>query len=1087
MSLIDNQNIYLKDELVDSLKDAESIDIVTGFFYFSGFKLLSDELIDKKVRILIGLEIDHKLIPQIVQASKQEVDDLSRWQPRSPSTSRTELRENYIKTFNAFMNDSDIFDDDENYKIFEIFIEKIKNGTLEIRKTLKDNHQKIYILNNQNSGTIFMGSGNLTYNGLKGQHEISEKFTSSEKLTEYNNHFEEQWENSNSILIASKENFSNFFDQIKDEIWPFVELTPFQLYFRVLHELFQITEEEKVLTPSSITSGKYSDLEYQIDAVKLGLEKLDKYDGLIIADVVGLGKSIIASAISRNLDLNTVIITPPHLIPQWEDYKEEFGIRGSKVFSSGKISEVFDRYKTSSEPILFILDEAHRFRNEETEDYKMLHQITRSHPENKVLLLTATPFNNDPKDLFALIKLFQTPGYSTLASIDNLSTRYRELIERYSKLRRNLSKGISDVEIEEEKKAIAMETRQLIEPIVLRRSRIDLELIDRYKNNLIQNNISFPKVIGPETLEYQLGSISDLYIDTLELLTRSKNTGYIGARYKPTAYFTDNGRKNFLEENKEELNSRDLVIAQKNNANNMKRLLVMRFESSAYAFKKTLQNLIRSNEVIINWWEKEKVVPIMKKGNIPDPSDFEYNSVDGEETEDFVDSVEELKTSGDLLLVKSTDLKNEFILDVKSDLKILEEIYSSWFEINDVNSSDPKVDSLVNKVNEFREIKPDKKIILFSSYKDTVDYLYEQMQEKGIEGIIKYSASESTKKKKEEISRNFDASIPKNLQINDFQILITTDALSEGFNLHRAGIIINVDIPYNPTRVIQRIGRINRINKKVFEEIEIYNYFPSSIGESTIKIKSISTLKMKLFNSVIGSDTKTLTNDEELNTYFKDELDKANTSSNEISWDTKFIQEYDRFKLNSDILLKSLSIPRRSRIMVKNKSDDLTVVFGKKGANSIFTLGNSEGDSTLISHEAGLEYFYSDEDEKGFQIDNEFNKAFLLAKDKLFSKPKISNIKGRRANAIKTLKALINIYPNSTDHCQDTIDIIRELDDISDGSLKDISKLDLKNPQKSYDELLQIVSPNTIKNIREKVKRFEQYEELLLFVKQLAK
>ena len=1087
MSLIDNQNIYLKDELVDSLKAADSIDIVTGFFYFSGFKLLSDELIDKKVRILIGLEIDHTLIPQIVQASSQQVDDLSRWQPRSPSTSRIELRENYIKTFNAFMNESDIFDDDENYKIFEIFIEKIRNGTLEIRKTLKDNHQKIYILKNQNTGTVFMGSGNFTYNGLKGQQEISEKFTSSEKLTEYKNLFEEQWENSNSILIASEENFTDFFDQIKDEIWPFVEVTPFQLYLRVLHELFQINEEEKVLTPSSITSGKYSDLEYQIDAVKLGLEKLDKYDGLIIADVVGLGKSIIASAISRNLDLNTVIITPPHLIPQWEDYKEEFGIRGSKVFSSGKISEAFERYKTSSDPILFILDEAHRFRNEETEDYKMLHQITRSHPENKVLLLTATPFNNDPKDLFALIKLFQTPGYSTLASIDNLSTRYRELIERYSKLRRNLSKGISDVEIEEEKTAIAMETRQLIEPIVLRRSRIDLELIDRYKNNLIQNNISFPKVIGPESLEYQLGSISDLYIDTLDLLTRSKNTGYIGARYKPTAYFTDSGRKNFLEENKEELNSRDLVIAQKNNANNMKRLLVMRFESSAYAFKKTLQNLIWSNEVIINWWEKEKVVPIMKKGNIPDPSDFEYNSVDGEETEDFLDSVEELKTSGDLLLVKSTDLKNEFILDVKSDLKILEEIYSSWFENNDVISSDPKVDSLVNKVNEFREIKPDKKIILFSSYKDTVDYLYEKMQEKGIEEIIKYSASESTKKKKEEISRNFDASIPENLQINDFQILITTDALSEGFNLHRAGIIINVDIPYNPTRVIQRIGRINRINKKVFEEIEIYNYFPSSIGEATIKIKTISTLKIKLFNSVIGSDTKTLTNDEELNTYFKDEFNKANTSSNEISWDTKFIQEYDRYKLNSDIFVKSLSIPRRSRIMVKNKSDDLTVVFGKKGANSIFTLGNSEGDSTLISHEAGLGYFYSDEDEKGFPIDNEFNKAFLLAKDKLFSKPKISNIKGRRANAIKTLKALINIYPNSTDHCQDTIDIIRELDDISDGSLKDISKLDLKNPQKSYDELLQIVSPNTIKNIREKVKRFEQYEELLLFVKQLAK
>ena len=109
-------------------------------------------------------------------------------------------------------------------------------------------------------------------------------------------------------------------------------------------------------------------------------------------------------------------------------------------------------------------------------------------------------------------------------------------------------------------------------------------------------------------------------------------------------------------------------------------------------------------------------------------------------------------------------------------------------------------------------------------------------------------------------------------QKNDYNILICTDALSEGVNLNRAGVVINYDIPYNPTRVIQRVGRINRINKRVFETIDILNFFPTLLGDSEVKIKQITTLKMGLINNVIGSDTKTLTPDEDLQTFFIDEF-----------------------------------------------------------------------------------------------------------------------------------------------------------------------------------------------------------------------
>lgn len=143
-----------------------------------------------------------------------------------------------------------------------------------------------------------------------------------------------------------------------------------------------------------------------------------------------MGKSVIASAVARNLDVpRTFIITPPHLLQQWRDYVVDFGIRGAVVESGGKIEMLHHQYAHSDKPALFIIDEAHRYRNELTNDYQFLHQLTRSNAENKVILLTATPYNNRPQDLFAMVKLFQTPSRSTIHSVDNLSFRFHEMVE----------------------------------------------------------------------------------------------------------------------------------------------------------------------------------------------------------------------------------------------------------------------------------------------------------------------------------------------------------------------------------------------------------------------------------------------------------------------------------------------------------------------------------------------------------------------------------------------------------------------------------------------------------------------------------
>jgi len=1093
MPLIDNKNQTLQDALKNALSTAKSVDIAVGFFYFSGFEALADQLKDKKVRILVGLEVDPLLVSQISQMAREGDIDLTKWQPRSSTNSRTALKLNYIDSFVGFMNDSDIFDNIRSSELFDLYVEKIKNGTLEIRKTVKDYHGKFYLLTNkaevsQNGdlpGTVFFGSSNLSYRGLCGQGELNRTSHEKGEFEEFKKEFDEMWKDSNSISIADASTRDEFLKTIHPRIWKYNTPIPYHVYIRVLYELFFQEEINTLKTPRVITNGLYMDLEYQIDAIKLVMEKLNKYDGAILADVVGLGKSIIASAVARNMDVKTVIISPPHLIPMWEEYKEQFGIRGSKVYSSGKIQEVYERYHEAREPMLLVLDEAHRYRNEDTDDYKLLHQVCRSHPENKILLLTATPFNNDPKDVFALIKLFQTPGQSTIRSVDNLSLRYRDLIQRYKKLRRSMMKDIDQVFIDKETAEIAVEQRRLIETIIIRRSRLDLSYITRYREDLVRQNISFAEVRGPDPLEYDLGQLFEPYMKTLDLIIKPDDEGFIGARYKPTSakYMNDENRKKFIEKYKSEFDDvEDLRIAQTNLAKFMRRLLVMRFESSKDAFRHTLEKMIESNRLIEHWWDELGIVPIMKKGQLPDPQDYD---VEDGEVDTLAEELELLRNKQGFLEIDKNMLDPHFIEDVRHDTELLQSIHKDWYSNPQYANLDPKLDNVIERIQGLLSENPERKIVIFSSYKDTVYYLYQEMLNRGFNRVTKYTASEGTNAYKKIIRQNFDASIPESQQTNDFDVLIATDALSEGFNLHRAGIVINYDIPYNPTRVIQRVGRINRINKKVFDFLYIYNCFPTAIGEEETRVKSISTLKMKLINAVVGSDTKTLTKDEELVSFFKDEFDKARKEDEQLSWDTVHREAYDKAMKDERLMQMVKAVPRRSRIKRQRVRNPGVIVFGKKGQNTIFTFGNMANEVKVVSSEEALPCFVAKSDEKGEEVDKEFTSVFNLAKEKLFAKHELPQIKGRRSTAINVLKVISDTLPIAKDYCEDIISIIKTLDDISDGSLKDISQLNLKNIESAYEKLKQIIPEIFVRNILNRAKFNEDEQELLLFAEQL--
>ena len=221
------------------------------------------------------------------------------------------------------------------------------------------------------------------------------------------------------------------------------------------------------------------------------------------------------------------------------------------------------------------------------------------------------------------------------------------------------------------------------------------------------------------------------------------------------------------------------------------------------------------------------------------------------------------------------------------------------------------------------QCEPERKIVLFTEFSDTADYLYRELKDEL--RIFKYSSTDASHKNKNIIRENFDAGYK--IQKNNYDILIATDSISEGVNLHRAGAIFNYDIPYNPTRVIQRVGRINRVNKKVFNELFIYNFFPTTAGEKEIGIRKISTLKIAMVHALLGEDTKVLTEDEQLQTFFVDQFQDALKNQEELSPESKYENFIKQLrKTNPELIEEALSIPKRTKIKRTKKTESSGVL-----------------------------------------------------------------------------------------------------------------------------------------------------------------
>ncbi len=785
---------------------------------------------------------------------------------------------------------------------------------------------------------------------------------------------------------------------------------------RALDEMYASAEKREIKTPEQISQGRFADFGYQIDAAKQGLDCLEKYDGVIIADVVGLGKSIIAATIAYNLTTpRIVVVTPPHLKKQWGGYVEKFQLQNVQVVSCGKLEELH-HMAPAAEPTLYIIDEAHRFRNENTAQYRILHQIVRANSENKVILLTATPYNNHPKDIYALIKLFQIPGRATLNTVDNLGLRFGQLIAEYNQLEK-LGKRKMAPEVKAQLSEVSQRMRTIIEPVVIRRSRVDLAEVKKYAEDLEKQKISFARVQDPELVNYDLGELTEKYCKVLEELN---NGEFRGAKYKPLTYLRDEEKFSieyapiFRFNRTQQLNMAKLA----------RRLFVLRFESSQDAFRKTLENMIAAHRASVERWRQGKLVAISKNKTL--------KNLDGVEDERFT--------------IPSKLLRAEFLEDVTADLEWLEKTHQKWFG-QDRAKSDPKQERVETIIEELLRENPERKIVIFTSFADTAQYIVQKLRASGFTKVLSYTSA-SSQVMKDIVTRNFDAAVDWDEREDDYNIIVATDALSEGFNLHRAGVIINYDIPYNPTRVVQRVGRINRIDQRVFDELKIYNLFPTTIGENIVNVKGISSLKMLLMNQVIGNDTKVLTEDEGVEEFLQRQYQTLD-ADREVAWDNEYRNIYNAGLETRDLARKiplGATITRRRRDL-----KDTSIALVRRGENIVFLESTKDDNVEVLAPEKALEILRAGKDEeeiKGSQSDS------LQKFERELKRPyELLKMLGNHGYALDIIEVLSEACTDEKEYLDKLYEEIRRYDDLCETELQIIARLELGNLKQALQKL----------------------------------
>lgn len=926
-----------------------NLDAVVGFLRASGYFSLRPFLDNiGKVRVLIGIDVD-KYIAKAAQQGKLFFG------------AEEEVKEEYLRKIRTDIETSNYRKDIEDGMY--LMVQDLLDKKLELRAhPSKKIHAKIYVLypdnfNQYSQSMAITGSSNLSGNGLgitqDKQYEFNVKLDRYDDVKFAKDEFEQLWKESEGCEITSED-----IKAAIDRTYLKGDVPPYDLYIKMLMEYYadRVLETDSA-DPFDMPEG-YTKYDYQMDAVIEGYQKLIRYDGFFLSDVVGLGKTIVATMIAKKFLIENgyehtkiLVVYPPAVEQNWKSTFKDFGIdKYAKFITNGSLSKVLDEedynYWNAEEYDLVLVDEAHKFRSHTTSAFEQLQEICKMPRleagnipgyKKKVMLISATPMNNSPADIYNEILLFQDPRHCTIDGVSNLTAFFSPLIKEFKRLRKNNNTSIEDF------KRLAEKVRdRIIKPLTVRRTRTDIESIARYNKDVN----GFPKVEHPIENQYELNEhLANLFEQAIQIL--DKKLTY--ARYQAIAYLKPEVA-NGLYDNAE-LISRSLAGIRKNG-------LVKRLESSFYAFQVSIENFHQANQNMIDMFDNDKVY-------IAPDLDINLLLESGLSEEEIEEKLNAKASNNPKnAIFHAADFRPEFIDMLHDDQAILEQMSADWKDISDEDDSKFAKFNELLKHELFRSDRnPEKKLVVFSESVDTVDYLKRRINRKDVLVI----SAQNRNKQFKTIRENFDANYKQKL--NEYNIILTTDVLAEGVNLHRSNVIVNYDTPWNSTRLMQRIGRVNRIGSA---SKHIYNYvfYPSREGNKQINLNQIALSKIQSFHSTFGEDNQIYSQEEIIDRNLSKLFDEGvNEQKKDINKELPFYEELRTlFKTNRQEYNRIAKISLRSRTGRESKtingvtlSED-TLVFLKTNFRKVFFLVSENAQE--ISVLDALNYFKATKDEK---------------------------------------------------------------------------------------------------------------------------
>ena len=839
-NVIDNKEVVLRDQLLKILPETKHASVAVGYFFVSGLSVIIEPLKHvEKIRLLISNTTDKTTAEALIEGfrsiedAKVQIAKMS-FVNNDRKSRVVEDTKNNIRQSLEHMRQTG-----GDRTVVKTLIDMMEAKQLEVRVYPKERlHAKAYIFQPKNTdfaqGMGIVGSSNLSVAGISHNSELNLKTYNAPDVIKLLDWFDDLWKDGLD--------FTEDFNVILKDSWAGRMYSPRDLFLKAAYLEYKNKLERKHEVDPIWQETFPKLFPFQKTAVDQGLTLFEEYGGIIIGDVVGLGKTYIGIALLKYLQLQgyrPLIVCPPPLIPMWEKICEDYEV-DAKVLSRGKLSqesfEMYRDYRYKSRDLVLI-DESHHFRNNDSRQYENLQQFMQSQ-DASAILLTATPYSNNESDIKNQIMLFhQTPKTAIPPANETDLDKYFVQV----------GKGQADLV-------------DLLRNIMIRRTR--RYVLNQYgkddgkgrKYLLVGDQKKYFPKRSMKTERYDIDkTYQRKYERIVKYLAKpdlNATDGLTLARYSLGLYVKPGYQDNKL--------YRELGVAGKKLMGLIRILLLKRMESSICAFQKSIEHFVNAHRIFLKLLD-EGIIPI---GDVSYKEMYEIARSDP-------DSIDDLQTIDEFRkkIQEAGETKYKFeafdidrlTTDIQNDIEIFETIDGLIQRIT--WRTDDKLQRLQKLLNTKYS---DKKVLVFSEFSDTVKYLHKHLKWKGISEMIDSATGNSI-----EAARRFDPENNPSARLHppsfkETSLLLSTDVLSEGVNLQAGQVIINYDFHWNPTRLIQRAGRVDRIGSKN-EFVSVHNFLLDEKMKADFKLESHVDSKIDNIQRIIGEDYKILKETEQIN------------------------------------------------------------------------------------------------------------------------------------------------------------------------------------------------------------------------------